>query len=107
MRKIEDSIITAIRENKPFSGQNTTVSYSLSNEKTNITLHGHTIAIINHETNSVEINFCGFPTRTTASRINNVLEAMNKTERVSIKGDMVVLKPSQTIITANQKHTVK
>jgi hypothetical protein len=71
MRKIEQQLITAIRSGKPFRLSNTTYD-----GKGNIHLYGHHI-IRNLTPNGCEYNWCGWYTRTTASRLDAVMGWLN------------------------------
>tara|TARA_R110000787_G_scaffold268829_1_gene375422 strand:+ start:356 stop:778 length:423 start_codon:yes stop_codon:yes gene_type:complete len=80
MRKIEEQMLEAIRDKKNWSSGNAAVTIfsegelsNLINYKAHVSLHGHTIAIVDYlNDNSVHIDLetlAEWPTRTTTSRL--------------------------------------
>jgi hypothetical protein len=67
MRKIENFVVDALI-NK--SCLDTVINYLTKYDISNVFLHGNRIFSFNHSTNKFIWNDCGFPTRTTASRLN-------------------------------------
>lgn len=67
MRKIEKQMIDAIRRKEPFKQGNTAVVQEKNLSL--VYLHGSNIATVNHTTMEITFSFCGYNTRTTASRI--------------------------------------
>lgn len=91
MRKIEEQMAAAIRAGEAWTGGNTTVTVEniRSDEDglrlIRVTLHGHIIAdLVAKKTGEIRghVNFCGWVTPTTASRINAVLSTINSQLRV-------------------------
>ena len=73
MRKIERQMNFAISNKGIWSSSNTQVSFNDSTNCSNIFLHGHNIATVDHSTNSVKVSSCGWQTVTTKSRLNAIL----------------------------------
>lgn len=69
MRKIESDMIQAIVNKKNYSCDNTRVM--VVGDVVSVFLHNHNIAKITDKT--VEINNCGYSTKTTKSRLNSIL----------------------------------
>ena len=69
MRKIEYDMIQAIVNKKNYSCDNTRVIPV--GDVVSVFLHNHNIAKITDKT--VEINYCGYSTKTTKSRLNSIL----------------------------------
>ena len=63
----------AISNRGNWAGSNTSVSYNESTNCSNVFLHGHNIATVDHATNSVKVSSCGWQTVTTKSRLNAIL----------------------------------
>ena len=57
-----------------WAGSNTSVSYNDSTNCSSVYLHGHQIATLDHNTNAVKLDSCGYETNTTKSRLNAILE---------------------------------
>ena len=64
----------AISNKGNWSGSNTTVLYNESTNCSQVLLHGHNIATVDHSTNAVKLSSCGYETVTTKSRLNAILE---------------------------------
>ena len=74
MRKIERQMNFAISNKGNWSGSNTTVTYNESTNCSQVLLHGHNIATVDHNTQAVKLSSCGYETTTTKSRLNAILE---------------------------------
>ncbi len=74
MRKIERAMNSAVINRTNWSKSNTTVCYNNSTNCSTISLHGHQIATVDHNTNAVKLDSCGYETVTTKSRLNAILE---------------------------------
>ena len=74
MRKIERQMNFAISNKGNWSLSNTQVEYNESTNCSNVFLHGHNIATVDHTTNSVKLSSCGWETVTTKSRLNAILQ---------------------------------
>ena len=57
-----------------WNGSNTSVLYNDSTNCSSVYLHGHQIATLDHNTNALKLNSCGYETVTTKSRLNAILE---------------------------------
>ena len=77
MRKIESQMNRAIRNKADWSSSNTQVSYNEMTDCSQVRLHGHLIATVDHATNAVKLDSCGYQTVTTKSRLNALLEEVN------------------------------
>ena len=55
-------------------GSNTQVTYNENTDCSQVRLHGHLIATVDHSTNAVKLDSCGYETVTTKSRLNAILE---------------------------------
>ena len=64
----------AISNKGNWSGSNTTVTYNESTNCSQVLLHGHNIATVDHNTQAVKLSSCGYETTTTKSRLNAILE---------------------------------
>ena len=74
MRKLEKQMNFAISNKADWRGSNTTVRYNDSTNCSSVYLHGHQIATLDHNTNAVKLDSCGYETVTTKSRLNAILE---------------------------------
>ena len=74
MRKIERAMNNAVISKTNWSKSNTTVCYNDNTNCSTISLHGHQIATLDHNTNAVKLDSCGYETVTTKSRLNAILE---------------------------------
>ena len=74
MRKIERAMNSAVINRTNWSKSNTTVCYNNSTNCSTISLHGHNIATVDHNTNADKLDSCGYETVTTKSRLNAILE---------------------------------
>ena len=64
----------AITHKTDWSSSNTTVSFNSNTNCSQVRLHGHLIATVDHSTNAVKLDSCGYETVTTKSRLNALLE---------------------------------
>ena len=64
----------AISNKGNWSGSNTTVLYNESTNCSQVLLHGHNIATVDHNTQAIKLDSCGYETTTTKSRLNAILE---------------------------------
>lgn len=97
MRKVEKQMVAAIQQRESRSMGNTMVT--VTGNATKVYLHGSLVADLQKTpagwTGSV--TFAGWPTRTTASRINAVLEGIGSTVRVGLnKGEPEARLPYRT-----------
>ncbi len=77
MRKIERQMNFAISNKGNWSLSNTAVEYNENSNCSNVFLHGHNIATVDHATKSVKLSSCGWETVTTKSRLNAILQEVN------------------------------
>ena len=73
MRKIEEEMITAIKEARPYKKDNTKVTYDLGNNQVVIHLHGNLIAYVDNDVFNLYLSDAGYRTKTTKSRLNAIL----------------------------------
>ena len=74
MRKIERQMNFAISNKGDWKNSNTRVEYNEFTNCSNVFLHGHNIATVDHGTHSVKLSSCGWETVTTKSRLNAILQ---------------------------------
>ena len=74
MRKLEKQMNFALSNKSNWAGSNTTVRYNDSTNCSSVYLHGHQIATLDHNTNALKLDSCGYETVTTKSRLNAILE---------------------------------
>ena len=74
MRKIEQQMNSALQRKANWAGSNTTVRYNELTNCSQVLLHGHQIATLDHHTNALKLSSCGWQTVTTKSRLNALLE---------------------------------
>ena len=74
MRKLERQMNFALSNKANWAGSNTQVNYNSNTNCSSVYLHGHQIATLDHSTNALKINSCGYQTNTTKSRLNAILE---------------------------------
>ena len=65
---------SALLRKTNWAASNTTVSYNELTNCSSVYLHGHQIAPLDHNTNAVKLDSCGYETNTTKSRLNAILE---------------------------------
>tara|TARA_B100001250_G_scaffold351227_1_gene323280 strand:+ start:86 stop:436 length:351 start_codon:yes stop_codon:yes gene_type:complete len=73
MRKIERAMNSAVISKTNWSKSNTTVCYNDASNCSTVSLHGHQIATVDHNTKAVKLDSCGYETVTTKSRLNALL----------------------------------
>lgn len=73
MRKIEEKMITAIKEAKSYKKDNTEVTYDLGNNQVVIHLHGNLIAYVDNDVFKLYLSDAEYRTKTTKSRLNTIL----------------------------------
>ena len=76
MRKLEKQMNFALSNKGNWAGSNTTVLYNEATNCSQVLLHGHNIATLDHTTNALKISSCGYETVTTKSRLNAILEEL-------------------------------
>ena len=74
MRKIEKQMNFALSNRSNWSKDNTRVEYNSNTNCSSVYLHGHQIATLDHNTNAVKLDSCGYETVTTKSRLNAILQ---------------------------------
>ncbi len=74
MRKLERQMNFALSNKANWCGSNTQVNYNSNTNCSSVYLHGHQIATLDHSTNALKIDSCGYQTVTTKSRLNAILE---------------------------------
>ena len=74
MRKLERQMNFALSNKGNWAGSNTQVNYNSNTNCSSVYLHGHQIATLDHSTNALKIDSCGYQTVTTKSRLNAILE---------------------------------
>ena len=74
MRLIEKQMNFALSNKANWSKSNTRVEYNSNTNCSSVYLHGHQIATLDHSTNALKIDSCGYQTVTTKSRLNAILE---------------------------------
>ena len=73
MRKLERQMNFALSNKGNWAGSNTQVNYNSNTNCSSVYLHGHQIATLDHSTNALKIDSCGYQTVTTKSRLNAIL----------------------------------
>ena len=74
MRKLERQMNFAVSNKGNWRGSNTQVTYNENTNCSSVRLHGHLIATVDHSTQSIKLDSCGYTTNTTKSRLNALLE---------------------------------
>ena len=74
MRKLERQMNFAVSNKGNWAGSKTSVSYNESTNCSSIYLHGHQIAVVDHNLKAVKLSSCGYETVTTKSRLNAILD---------------------------------
>ena len=74
MRKLERQMNFAISNKADWCGSNTQVNYNSNTNCSTISLHGHSIATVDHNLKAVKLSSCGYQTNTTKSRLNAILQ---------------------------------
>ena len=86
MNKLENKITQALKTHGAINLANTVVEYSVTNEVSKVYLHNNWIAQYNHEKRELKINFRGYITNTTRSRINVICESLGFKTWFNIRG---------------------
>ena len=60
MRKLERQMNFAISNKADWSGSNTQVNYNSNTNCSSIYLHGHQIAVVDHNLKAVKLSSCGY-----------------------------------------------
>ena len=98
MRKLEKQMNFALSNKGNWAGSNTTVLYNESTNCSQVLLHGHNIATLDHNTKALKLSSCGYETVTTKSRLNAILEECNYGCKVYQKNwEWFVSKYNQTV----------
>ena len=74
MRLIEKQMNFALSNKANWSKSNTQVVYNESTNCSSVYLHGHQIATLDHNTQAIKLDSCGYQTVTTKSRLNAILD---------------------------------
>ena len=82
MRKLEKQMNFALSNKANWSGSNTTVVFNDSTNCSQVFLHGHNIATLDHNTQALKLSSCGYETNTTKSRLNAILQGLIAGARV-------------------------
>ena len=82
MRKLERQMNFAVSNKGNWCGSNTQVTYNEHTDCSQVRLHGHLIATVDHSTSAVKLDSCGYETVTTKSRLNALLEEFADSYRV-------------------------
>lgn len=89
MNVSEKKITQALKTRGAINLANTVVEYSVTNEVSKVYLHNNWIAQYNHEKRELKINFRGYTTNTTRSRINAICESLGFKTWFNIRADEV------------------
>ena len=73
MRKIEQQMNSALHRRANWTNSNTSVQYNELTNCSQVLLHGHQIATLDHHSNALKLSSCGWQTVTTKSRLNAIL----------------------------------
>ena len=73
MRKLEKQMNFALSNKSNWAGSNTTVTFNESTNCSQVLLHGHNIATLDHTTKALKLSSCGYETVTTKSRLHAIL----------------------------------
>ena len=73
MRKIEQQMNSALLRRANWTNSNTSVQYNELTNCSQVLLHGHQIATLDHHSNALKLSSCGWQTVTTKSRLNAIL----------------------------------
>lgn len=93
MRKIDQQTANAFLSNGKMSSGNTVVNNGV------VTLHGSDIARYINDSH-IKINFCGYPTNVTKSRINTIIRQFSN-DRYSVS-----IKKGELYLNCEYKHSV-
>ena len=82
MRKIEQQMNSALLRRANWTNSNTSVQYNELTNCSQVLLHGHQIATLDHHSNALKLSSCGWQTVTTKSRLNAILQELIAGARV-------------------------
>ena len=74
MRKLEKHMNFALSNKSDWKGSNTEVIFNDSTNCSQVFLHGHNIATLDHNTQALKLSSCGWESVTTKSRLNAILQ---------------------------------
>ena len=99
MRLIEKQMNFAISNKANWGKSNTQVVYNESTNCSQVYLHGHQIASVDHNTQAIKLDSCGYETVTTKSRLNAILDEVKYGAKVFQKNFVWFVKyNSQTLM---------
>ena len=99
MRLIEKQMNFAISNKANWGKSNTQVVYNESTNCSQVYLHGHQIASVDHNTQAIKLDSCGYETVTTKSRLNAILDEVKYGAKVLQKNFVWFVKyNSQTLM---------
>ena len=99
MRLIEKQMNFAISNKANWGKSNTQVVYNESTNCSQVYLHGHQIASVDHNTQAIKLDSCGYETNTTKSRLNAILDEVKYGAKVFQKNFVWFVKyNSQTLM---------
>ena len=99
MRLIEKQMNFALSNKANWSKSNTQVVYNESTNCSSVYLHGHQIATLDHNTQALKLDSCGYQTVTTKSRLNAILDEVKYGAKVFQKNFVWFVKyNSQTLM---------
>ena len=99
MRLIEKQMNFAISNKANWGKSNTQVVYNESTNCSQVYLHGHQIASVDHNTQAIKLDSCGYETVTTKSRLNAILDEVKYGAKVLQKNFVWFVKyNSQTVM---------
>ena len=117
MRQVEEDMLIAIKERKYMKKQNTvvtTLDVDSENYRINVQLHGHLIAQVFPRGNPeirkpfLYISHCGYVTRTTTSRLNEIIRACTLSRGCFMSYDsLMVYLPPNSVHDLMWKHPSK
>ena len=99
MRLIEKQMNFAISNKANWGKSNTQVVYNENTNCSQVYLHGHQIASVDHNTQAIKLDSCGYETVTTKSRLNAILDEVKYGAKVFQKNFVWFVKyNSQTLM---------
>lgn len=91
MKRIEETMLEAIKAGKAKCIDNTTVTSDGA-----VYLHGNKIAQYNKDDNTLRLDHCGWHTITTRSRLDALCELLDGNYRANIRGGILALTNTDT-----------
>ena len=76
MRKIENELVSAIKENRNWGKSNTMICVDRGGRRQIKKNNGNLIAVIDNLTKTIRINSCSWRTNITKTRLNIILQAV-------------------------------